>query len=196
MGDQPLPVATGVRVLAALRDYGAHPDAATRIANTIALLVGFNGPFYPAYVWFLVPEAGPASLATMAMSPVFLAIPWLSRRSAAFARAALPVVGLLNTVWTAALLGPATGVGVFVYPCIVLAALCWRERWVMLALLGAGLVAQLAVMQMPMSPLSGIPVTAQTGLESLNTISVGALLAFMVITASRDIGTALAPRPG
>ena len=96
-----------MRALDALRAYGAHPDPATRIANTIALLVGFNGPFYPLYVWFLVPEAGHAALATMAMSPVFLAIPWLSRRSAAAGRAALPVAGLANTVWTAALLGPA-----------------------------------------------------------------------------------------
>ena len=66
--------------IAALRAYGAHPDPATRIANSIVLLVGLYGPFYPAYVWFLLPEAGPAALATMAMSPAFLAIPWLSTR--------------------------------------------------------------------------------------------------------------------
>ena len=57
MGRQPLPAAAGVRALAALRAYGAHADPATRIGNTIALLVGFNGPFYPLYVWFLLPEA-------------------------------------------------------------------------------------------------------------------------------------------
>ena len=196
MGRQPLPAATGVRALDALRDYGTHADPTTRIANTIALLVGFNGPFYPAYVWFLVPEAGPASLATMAMSPVFLAIPWLSRRSAVAARAALPAVGLLNTVWTAALLGPATGVGAFVYPCIVLAGLCWRERWVMLALLGAGLAAQQAVQHMGMSPLSGMTVAAQMQLEPLNSVSVGALLAFIVLTVTHAMRDASVPRPG
>lgn len=72
--------------IAALRAYGAHPDPATRIANTIDLLVGLNGPFYLAYVWFLLPEAGPAALATMAMSPAFLAIPWLSTRRPAAGR--------------------------------------------------------------------------------------------------------------
>ena len=123
-----------MKALAALRAYGAHADPATRIANTIALLVGFNGPFYPLYVWFLVPEAGTVALATMAMSPVFLAIPWLSRRNAVAGRAALPVAGLANTVWTAALLGPATGVGAFAFPCIALAGLCWREPRLMLAL--------------------------------------------------------------
>jgi len=187
MGRQPLPAAAGVRALAALRAYGAHADPATRIANTIALLVGFNGPFYPLYVWFLLPEAGPAALATMAMSPAFLAIPWLSRRSAMAARAALPVVGLVNTVWTAALLGPATGVGAFAFPCIALAGLCWREPRLMLALLGAGLLAQQAVLHMPVAPLAGLAVASQALLEPLNVASVGALLAFIVITVGREM---------
>ena len=156
MRRQPLPAAAGVRALAALRAYGAHADPATRIANTIALLVGFNGPFYPLYVWFLLPEAGPAALATMAMSPAFLAIPWLSRRSAVAARAALPVVGLVNTVWTA-------------------------------ALLGAGLLAQQAVLHMPVAPLAGLAVASQVQLEALNVASVGALLAFIVITVGREM---------
>lgn len=179
-----------MKAIDALRAYGAHADPATRIANTIALLVGFNGPFYPLYVWFLVPEAGPVALATMVMSPVFLAIPWLSRRSAAAARAALPVAGLLNTVWTAALLGPATGVGAFAFPCIALAVLCWREPQLMLALLGFGLMAQQAVLRMPIDPLAGLAAASQALLESLNVISVGALMAFVVITVAREMRAA------
>ncbi|MBR0672451.1 hypothetical protein [Neoroseomonas soli] len=179
-----------MRALAALRAYGAHADPSTRIANTIALLVGLNGPFYPAYVWFLVPEAGPYALATMAMSPAFLAIPWLSRRRVTAARAALPIAGLLNTVWAAALLGPATGVGAFAYPCLALALLCWREPWLMLMLLGAGLVAQQAVLHMPVVPLAGLAVTSQSLLESLNVTSVGALMAFAAITIAREMRAA------
>lgn len=190
MGRQSLPAATGVKALDALRAYSAHPDPATRIANTIALLVGFNGPFYPLYVWFLVPEAGTAALATMAMSPVFLAIPWLSRRSAAAGRAALPFAGLTNTVWTAALLGPATGVGAFALPCIALAGLCWREPRLMLGLLGTGLLAQQAVLRMPVDPLAGLTVASQALLESLNVMSVGALMAFVVITVAREMRAA------
>ena len=179
-----------MRALAALRAYGAHADRATRIGNTIALLVGFNGPFYPLYVWFLVPEAGPAALATMAMSPAFLAIPWLSRRSAAAGRAALPFAGLTNTVWTAALLGPATSVGVFAFPCIALAGLCWREPRLMLGLLGAGLATQQAVLYMPLDPLAGLSVASQALLESLNVTSVGALMAFIVMTVAREMRAA------
>jgi len=178
-----------VRALAALRAYAAHPDPATRIANTVALLVGFNGPFYPLYVWFLVPEAGLAALSTMAMSPVFLSIPWLSRRNAAAGRAALPVAGLVNTVWTAALLGPATGVGAFVFPCIALAGLCWREPRLSLALLGIGLVTQQGLIRMPPDPLSGLAVAPQALLEPLNVMSVGALMAFVVMTVARELRT-------
>jgi hypothetical protein len=183
-----------VSVLAALRAYGAHPDPTARIANTVALLVGFNGPFYPVYVWLLQPEAGPASIATMVLSPAFLAIPLLSRRWPVVARAALPIVGLLNTVWTAALLGPATGVGAFALPCIVLAGLCWREPRLMLGLLGLGLMAQQVVLHMPIEALAGLSGASQSGLVSLNVMSVGALLAFMMISSAREL-RALHGRP-
>lgn len=190
MGREPLPAATGVRSVAALRAYGAHPDPATRVANTVALLVGFNGPFYPAYVWFLLPEAGAAALATMAMSPVFLAIPWLSRRRPAAARAALPIAGLVNTVWSAALLGPATGVDAFAFPCIALAGLSWREPRLMLALLGAGLAAQQVSLHMPIAPLAGLAAASQTLLVSLNASGAAALTAFLVLAVAREMRAA------
>jgi hypothetical protein len=177
-----------VTVLAALGRYLAHADPATRIANSVALLVGSNGPFYPAYVWFLAPEAGPISLATMAASPFFLAIPWLSRRSATAARIALPMVGIANTVWTAALLGPATGVAVFLFPCLVLALLSWREKPAMLAVLGSGLLAQQALLRWPWPALSGLDPIVQAQLVSLNAVSVGALVAVLVLSLSGLLG--------
>lgn len=171
-------------MLATLRAYAAHPDAATRAANGIALLVGSNGPFYPAYVWFLAPQAGLAVLATMAASPFFLAIPWLARRHAAAARAALPLVGIANTVWTAALLGTGTSVDAFLFPCLVLAALCWRERKAMFLVLGAGLLAQQALLRWPWAAISGLDAGGQAALVALNGTSVGALLAFIVLTGA------------
>lgn len=168
-------------LFAALGRYIDHPDPATRIANTVALLVGSNGPFYPAYVWFLAPEAGPVSLATIAASPFFLAIPWLSRRHAAAARVALPLVGIANTVWTAALLGPATGVAAFLFPCLLLAMLSWRERPAMFALLGAGLAAQQALLRWPWPALSGLDTVVQETLVGMNAMSVGALIAVLVV---------------
>lgn len=181
MGRQPLPAAAGVRALAALRAYSAHPDPATHVVNVIALLVGSNGPFYPAYVWVLVPGAGLASLATMAASPLFLLVPWLSRRHSAAARAALPAIGIANTIWTCAILGPDTDVAAFFFPCMILALLCWRERTVMLGMLGAGLVAQQILLHWPWASLAGLSMEGQAALQTLNLTSVGCLLAFVVL---------------
>lgn len=198
MGRQPLPPAPGVSVLAALAAYAHHDDPATRLANRVALLVGSNGPFYPLYVWWIVPEAGVVALATMLASPFFLAIPWLSRRCAWLGRAALPAVGLANTAWTGLLLGPATGVEAFAYPCLVLAGLAWRERWLMLGLLGAGLATQQLVAAWTFAPLSGLAPAMQAQLVALHGFSAAALLSFVVLAAAglddpRNRGVAKAP---
>lgn len=171
-------------MLAALAAYAHHHDPATRLANRVALLVGANGPFYPFYVWWIVPEAGMAALATVLASPLFLAIPWLSRHCAWLSRASLPAVGLANTAWTAAVLGPGTGVAAFAYPCIVLAILAWRERWLMLGLLGAGLVTLHIASSWPFATLAALDALAQSRLAPLNGFSVGALLAFVVLAAA------------
>lgn len=194
MGCQPLSTATDVSLSACLGAYVDHPDPATRLANTVAVLVGANGPFYPLYVWWLAPEAGTASLATMAASPFFLAIPWLARRSPAVARSALPVIGIANTVWTAALLGSGTGVGAFLFPCLVLAALCWRERRVLLALLAGWLVVQQVLLRWTWTPISGLGMDSQATLVSLNWMSAGALLAFIAFRTVAMVRLALARR--
>ena len=173
-------------VMDALARYAYHPDRATGMANTVALLVASNGPFYPLYVWWLVPEAGLASCATMLSTPLFLAIPWLSRRCGWLARAALPLLGLTNTLWTIALLGSSAGLAVFVYPCIALALLCWRERVVMLLVLGGALAAQQLALRRPWPPLSGLDPAAQMELSTMNAASVGALLGFLVLMGARQ----------
>jgi hypothetical protein len=169
----------------ALAAYADHPDPTTRLCNSIALLVGANGPFYPLYVWWLVPEAGFASLTTMAASPGFLAIPWLARHRPCLARAALPLLGLANTLWTVALLGPATAAAAFVAPCLMLAGLSWRTPRALLALLGTSLAVLLAALNWPLSPLAGLDPAQHAALASMNTISAAALLAYAVIVAAR-----------
>ena len=196
MGRQPLPPASRVSVFAALGRYVAHPDAPTAMANTVAVMIASNGPFYPAYVWMVAPEAGLPALWTMLASPFFLAIPWLSRRSAVGARRALPLVGIANTVWTAALLGTATGVAVFVYPCLLLAALLWREKPLMLAVLGLGLLAQQVLLRWPWDALSGLPRASGESLRLLNEASVGALLAILVIMLARLLPAGAAREAG
>ena len=169
----------------ALSAYVHHPDPTTRLGNAIALLVGANGPFYPLYVWWLLPEAGLAALATMAASPGFLAIPALARRHPCLARAVLPLLGLANTLWTVALLGPATAAAAFVAPCLMLAGLSWRAPRTLLALLGAGLAVLLVALNWPLSPLAALDPAQQATLAPMNTISAAALLAYAVIVAAR-----------
>ena len=177
-------------VFAALGAYVHHRDPTTRLANTIALMVGLNGPFYPLYLWWIVPEVGQLALATMAVSPGFLAIPWLARRHAALARLMLPGLGLANTAWTLAPLGPGAGVGAFVYPCILLAGLCWREPMAMLGVLAAGFAAQLGALYWPALALSGLEPSEQMKLMPLNASSVAALLCFMVFSCARQLADA------
>jgi hypothetical protein len=119
-------------VLARLRAYVAHEDAAARTANLVAVVVGWNGPFYPLYLVALVSwKIAVPSLLTMFAAPFFLAVPLLARQSSSLGRLSLPVIGSANTFWCLTLLGPDTGVELFFLPCIVLSTLLFRngERW-------------------------------------------------------------------
>ena len=167
--------------LAALRRYADHADPATAAANTVALVVGSNGPFYPAYIALIEPSIAQVALWTMLASPLFIAIPWLSRRSGLAARLALPLVGLGNTLWCTALLGGGSGVGLFVLPCLALAALLWRDGPALLAMLGLGLAVQQAVLRWPWPSLAGLSEAQQEALVLLNASSVGTLLAFLAL---------------
>jgi hypothetical protein len=176
-----------VTLLASLRRYADHPDPATAMANTVAMVVGANGPFYPLYVWWLLPEAGLVSLLTMFATPFFLSVPWISRRNGLAGRIALVVVGLANTVWCTALLGPATGVGLFVLPCLMLAGLVWAQRAALFALLGLGLAAQQVVLRWPWPALSGLALEHQAALYVLNASSVAMLLGFLAIVSAGQV---------
>jgi len=181
-----------VSLRAALATYLDHPDSATRLGNGVAVLVGGNAPFYPLYVWLVLPDAGRAALATMVAGPLFLAIPWIARRRAGWARAALPLLGIANTLWTAALLGPATGVFVFLYPCILLAALSWRAPIMLSLIAGSGFAALFAAQNWPLPPVAGLEPIAQGRLADLNATSVAALMCYLVFSGARHLRTAAA----
>jgi hypothetical protein len=174
-------------LLAALHRYGNHPDPTTAMANTVAMVVGANGPFYPWYGGWLLPAPGLVSLLTMFATPFFLSVPWVSRRNSLAGRIALVVVGLANTVWCTALLGPATGVGLFVLPCLMLAGLVWAQRAALLVLLGLGLAAQQVVLRWPWPALSGLAPERQAALYVLNASSVGMLLGFLAIVSAGQV---------
>jgi hypothetical protein len=164
--------------------YAAHNDPAAQAANIIALVLAWNGPLYPVYVLFLAGrDALPWGLLTMLVTPLFYAIPWLSRVSSLGARVALPVVGAINTVWCMKLFGVASDVGLFLYPCIVLAALLYRfpERWLRMPLLGILLALEFVPGHVFGAPIVHLSADEASRLAALNAGSVAFLLGFMVL---------------
>jgi hypothetical protein len=167
--------------------YLDHPQAETRLTSKVALVVGGNGPFYPLYLYWLTPEAGPVALLTMVAAPLFLAVPLIARMSGPAAQMALVLTGLANVLWCTALLGPASGVPLFALPCVAIALTAWRRQRVMLALLGLCLAAQQAAMRWPWPPLTGLAPERQADLLVMNATSVGALTAFLVLAAAGEL---------
>ena len=170
--------------LGSIRAYSAHQDPATEACNFIALVVGWNGPFYPLYLIALAGHSiGAAALLTMLATPGFLAIPWLARRSSCAGRLGLPVVGTLKTLWCTKLLGSATAMGLFLLPCIALATLLFRRRergWLLLAVvvpLAAGLIPG-AVFD---PPIIALPAAASARVASLNIGSVATLTVLLTL---------------
>ena len=164
--------------------YAAHPDPAARAVNLISLMLAYNGPLYPIYVVFLAGRATlPWVLLTVLISPFFYAVPYLSRFSSRAARLALPIVGTANTVWCIKLFGMASGVGFFLYPCIMLAALLYqtRERWFMLPLLGVNLVLEFVPASAYGDPIIALTPEGAARLSALNAGSVAFLLAYIAL---------------
>lgn len=164
-----------MKYLTLLRAYIAHDDPATAVANVIAMIVGWNAPFYPFYVMALVgrPIAGSAALTAIA-APFFLAIPALARVSSRAARMALPIIGTTNTLWCIKLLGHDCGLAYFLLPCIVLSALIHRrdERLMLLLTMALPLAAGFLANRFLQEPLILVPAGAAQSLAALNEGSV------------------------
>ncbi len=164
--------------------YAAHGDPAAQAVNVIALVLAWNGPLYPVYVLALAGrDALPWGPLTMLVSPLFYAIPWLSRISSLGARAALPVVGAINTLWCMKLFGVASDVGLFLYPCIMLVALLYRfpERWLRMPLLGILLALEFVPGHVFGEPIVKLSADEAARLGALNAGSVAFLLGFIVL---------------
>lgn len=121
--------------------YAGDADPLTRVSNRLALILAANQPFYPLYVWRLTGTLQPELALTFISTPFFLAAPWVTKRFPAAGRLYFPAVGALNTFFCAHVFGSASGVELFLAPCLVIAALSCRaaER----AALGAFVAALL-----------------------------------------------------
>ena len=167
----------------------AHPDKLTETGNFVAVVLAWNAPFYPFYIWLLAGGASlPSSLLTAFSLPVMAAVPAVSRRSGVAGRAMLCLAGTANSVWCAWVLGEPAGVALFLLPCIMLAALLFRaEEWQVYAPLVA--LPMLAGWFMPgrLPPPPHTYTAAQYGhLLNMNAASVAVLIAFLGYIFARE----------
>jgi hypothetical protein len=160
----------------------AHPDKLTETGNFIALVLAWNAPFYPFYIWLIAGAAAlPASLLTALSLPVMAVVPAVSRRSGLAGRALLCLAGTGNSVWCSWVLGEPAGVALFLLPCIMLAALLFRaSEWPVYAPLAALPLACGWFMPGHMPPPPHVYTAEQySHLLNMNAASVGILIAFL-----------------
>lgn len=177
-------------VLAWWRRHVGHADPLVETTNTLAMLIALNQPFYPLTLWGLADGATPAAFITLLSMPLFVAIPAIGRRSRLLGRAALPVVGTANTLLAMAVNGAATGVELFLLPCLAAATLAFRrsERRVALGLVAAILAAWLLASRAPGLPLVAWSPRDLPSLRNANAVSAVVLTAFIALLMARARG--------
>ena len=164
-----------------LRSYAAHDDPYIAAANFVALVLAWNQPFYPLYLWFILGSDAWVGLPCMLLGLAFFAIPALTRRWPLFGRAVLPVIAVFNTVLGMATMGEASGIALLLLPCGMLTAILfrWRERFAMAALSALPLAAWLAARGHPGFPPVVFAPDQYAALLTMNAVSAGCLMVFL-----------------
>jgi hypothetical protein len=164
-----------------LRAYATNPDPLAAAANTIALVVAGNQPFYPLYLHAIAGTAAWPAWLTLLTTPFFAAIPAVTRRHSLAGRAMLPVVGVANTMLAAKLFGVASAVELFLLPCVLLAALLFRprERAIMVPVLALPLLAYSVLDPMLGAPMRMFGAEVSRSIAKVNALSVAGLTAFI-----------------
>lgn len=167
---------------AALAGYVQSPDALAARANAIALAVASNQPFYPAYVRWFVGDDGWISLLTFLSTPFFLIVPAVTRKSVAAGRALLPVAGAANTLFCAKLFGQASGVEIFLAPCLIIAILSFRraEKWWAIGACALVIAPFLALHDRYSAPARLFTPAEYENFRSMNAISAAMLSALSI----------------
>lgn len=160
----------------------ARDDARAAASVSVATLLLINKPIYPIYVWALIgSDAAARSLATLALAPLYAAIPFVARRSGVSARVALPLAGLADTLYATKVMGPATGAEVFFAPCLLLAIVCFSavEARISRALVIAVFVAFVVMHGRYGAPLQAWGTDEAATLTTLNLYGAACLAAFI-----------------
>jgi hypothetical protein len=157
-------------------------DLLTKAAMSVATVIALNKPIYPLYVWWLAPDALKASFWTLLSFPLYAALPFLARRNPYAARMGLIAIGALDTAIINAMLGDGSGAWLFLFACLMLAAMSFRaeEIWSRRIAIAGVFALFAATFGRFSEPLAG-PISAEsmTTLFKLNAFGAASLLAFI-----------------
>nr|WP_047576400.1 hypothetical protein [Methylobacterium sp. ZNC0032] len=129
----------------AVSAYSAASNRRDAVANTLALVIASNQPFYPLYLyWAVSPTIWPSFFA-FSSTPMFALVPLAMRRHSTLGRSLFLIAGIGNTLLCRFIFGDASGVDVFLFPCLMLAVLLFdkSERVYAALFVGLGFVAYL-----------------------------------------------------
>ncbi len=163
-----------------LRSYAASDDPYVAATNFIAMVLAWNQPYYPFYLWWIVGREAWVGLPfALAFFP-FFAVPAITRRVPLLGKVALVIISAANIVFCSAMLGEAAGIQLLFLPCGMLAAILfrWRERFVMLAMTALPLALWLLTRGRFDHPPVRFGADAYASLFTLNAVSSGILMVF------------------
>lgn len=180
MGSKPLQIAPFAGMKTWLGRYVDHPDPLVAAGNFVALVLAWNQPFYPLYLWFIAGEKAWVALPDVLSGLFFFVVPAIARRHPLLGRALVPVFGVANILVVWWLLGEGAGVWLLLFPCGTLAALLFRSqerRW-MLGLTALPLVAWLASRGRLGPPPVSFSAEQLGSIATMNAVSAFALVGF------------------
>ena len=173
--------------------YTANPDPLAKVAGTVAMVVASNQPFYPLYLYAIVGHLAWPAWFTLLSTPFFLAVPAIAKRHSLAGRAMLPITGVANTVLCIKLIGLKTAVELFLFPCILLAAILFRptERVITAPVLALPFATYWFLDSRVGAPIQVFDADSYGSIIAMHAVSVASLTAligilFASILAERD----------
>ncbi len=169
------------RLFAAFSAHVAHRGPREAIANTVALVIVSNQPFYPLYLYWAVSPVISPSFLTFLSTPLFALVPSAMRRNSRLGRCLLLCAGIGNTLVCRFAFGSASGVEVFLFPCLMLSALLFRrdERIYAIGFMALSFGAYLFPVDAISAPLHLYQPPEYGALQRLNFLSAASLTALI-----------------
>lgn len=176
----------------AIRGYCDDEDPLVATANLVAIVVVWNQPFYPLYVYWSVSDVVWPTFLTFLSTPFFAAVPAVARLNRTAGRALLPLTGIANTVLSAKVFGIASGVEIFLIPIALLAVVLFRpaERLVGLAISALALFVYMGLHGRYGAPFHLYSQQEYASFLTINAVSAGTLTVFIGLLLAGLIASA------